>query len=55
MKIFLFIALLALAAFIGAHVEDVSDDIAKICTSLVAGAIFLLAFWLPGKIVDKEK
>ena len=54
MKTTVFVVLLVLTAFLGSYAYHVEDSIASGCTSLVAAACFLLAFWLPDKI-EKNK
>ncbi len=54
MKIITFLGLIVISAAMLDHADDVHDSVAKYCTTLVASAIFLLAFWLPSKINSKK-
>jgi len=54
MKIALFLVLIVFSVALAIHADNVEDSTAGICTGFVAAAVFLLAFYLPSKLMDKD-
>jgi len=54
MKIALFLVLIVISVALAIHADNVEDSTSGICIGFVAAAIFLLAFYLPSKLMDKD-